>query len=340
MNLHPVKGLPWGLGVDAARRCGLATLLVATLILAVAPITGPANAQEKRLTIGYPGRDLNNLAPILAETRGFFREVGIAPHLSQMKSSIAQAGMVSGSVDYYGGFSSGILGAARGAPLVGIMVVVERPNFYLITRPEIRTVADLRGKALGVGSLGDTNDIISRKLLSHFGVNPDKEVTIMAVGDLPVRFAAMKSGAIQATTAVPPAPIQAKQMGFLNLAFAGDIVDLPLSGLSTTSAKLKAARSEAVAVTTAVLRGLLFIRNNRTETLAIMRQWLSMDQATAEAAYDLSIRSLSADGTCSPQGIQAWIEIAQQQGAKRQITPTEAVDFSPLREAQRALNLR
>lgn len=315
-------------------------VLLGLLSLIVLLVTGSVLAQEKHITIAYPGRDFNNLAPIVAETKGFFREVGISPTFTQMRSNVALTALIGGSVDYYGGFSSAILSATRGAPMVGILVVIERPNFYLISRPEIRTVADLRGKVLGVGALKDSNDIISRKLLAHFHMTPDKDVTIRAIGDLPVRMAAMNANVIQATTAPPPAPILAKQMGFPILAFAGDIMDLPLSGLSTSNAKIKAARNEVVSVISAVLRGLLFMRSNRQETLAIMQHWLKMDEATAQATYDSSIRSLSMDGTCSLQGIQAWIDEAWQQGSRRQILPTEAVDFGPLREVQKALNIR
>lgn len=315
-------------------------VLLTILGLMIFPVTRFAIAQEKHVTIAYPGRDFNNLAPIVAEAKGFFRHAGVSPAITQMRSNVALTAMIGGSVDYYGGFSSAILSAARGAPMVGILVVIERPNFYLITRPEIRAVADLKGKILGVGALKDSNDIISRKMLTHFNMAPDKDVVIRAIGDLPVRMAAMSSNVIQATTAPPPAPIMAKQMGFQVLAFAGDIVDLPLSGLSASTAKIKTARNEVVSVVTAVLRGLLFMRNNPQETVTIMKQWLKMDDATAQATYDLSIKSLSSDGTCSVQGIQAWIDEAGEQGSRRQILPTESVDFGPLQEVQKVLKIR
>jgi len=291
------------------------------------------------VVIGYVSRDLNNFPPLLAEAKGFFREAGIVLQLVQVRSTVGTAALLSGSIDYHTAFSSTIQRAMQGVPLKGLLTMVDKPNFYLVSRPEIRTVADLRGKIIGVGSLGTINYVVTQKVLAHFGVGPE-DATLMGVGDFPFRMAALKSGAIQATMAAPPAPIQAKEWGFNILAFAGDFVDLPLAGLSTTSSKIKTARSEVVSVITAILRGLQFIKTNRSETILLMQKLLKMEKTMAEAAYDLSIKSYSADGTASVKGIQNVIDMTPTPGASRPATPAQVVDFGPLREAQAVLGVR
>ncbi len=323
--------------VERMKKLLIFVLLLPVLFLGFHPDSG--NAQEKRVVVGYTARDLNNFPLFAAQAKGFFREVGINPELVQVRSTVGLAGLLTGSVDYNTSFSSAIRWAAQGSPVVGVMSMVDRPNFYLIVRPEIRNVTDLRGKAVGVGAVGAINDIITRKMLAHFGVGPD-EVTMMGIGDLPVRMAALRSGSIQATTAPPPAPIQAKEMGLNVLAFAGDIVELPLAGLSTTTAKLKSVRSEVVSIVTAVLRGLLFIRNRRQESVALMQKIFKMDRGAAEASYDLSVKSYSVDGSASLAGIQSVLDIGRTQAGNRRVTPSDVVDFGPLREAEAALGIR
>src|SRR5438034_436598 len=104
-----------------------------------------ARGQEKRIIICYVERDLNNLPPLVAEAKGYFREAGFATQIVQVRTAVSTAAILSGAIDYHTSFASTIQRAMQGAPLRGLLTMVERPNFYLVSRPEIRTVADLRG---------------------------------------------------------------------------------------------------------------------------------------------------------------------------------------------------
>jgi hypothetical protein len=139
--------------------------------------------------------------------------------------------------------------------------------------------------------------------------------------------------------AAPPAPAQAKEWGFNALAYAGDYVDLSLVGLATTTTKIKDSRSEVVAVLTAILRGLMFMKANRTETTVLIQKLLKMDKGLAENTYDLSIQSFSADGMASHRGLQNVIEMSSSRAMTRQLTAADVVDFGPLKEAQAALGI-
>src|SRR5438093_12773326 len=132
-----------------------------------------ARGQEKRIIFCYVERDLNNLPPLVAEAKGYFREAGFATQIVQVRTAVSTAAILSGAIDYHTSFASTI----QRAPLRGLLTMVERPNFYLVSRPEIRTVADLRGKIIGVGSLGSINSIIAHQVLAHHGI-PADAVTI------------------------------------------------------------------------------------------------------------------------------------------------------------------
>jgi ABC-type nitrate/sulfonate/bicarbonate transport system substrate-binding protein len=162
----------------------------------------------------------------------------------------------------------------------------------------------------------------------------------MAVGDTPLRMAALKSGTVQATMAAPPAPTQAKAWGFNVLAYAGDYMDLPLAGLATTTGRIKDSRAEVVSVVAAIVRGLVFMKDHRAETIALIQKLLKMEKSVAEATYDLSIQSFSSDGSVSAKGIQNIIQMSSAQVGGRQVVPSDVVDFGPLREAQAALGIR
>ena len=153
-------------------------------------------------------------------------------------------------------------------------------------------------------------------------------------------LAAVKSGAIHATLAGPPAPVQAKELGLNVLASAADTVDFPLAGLSTAVAKIRSNRAEVVAVLTAMMRGLLFVRSQRSEAIGLIQKLFGMERALAEAGYDQTLPAYSKDGTASARGIESVLEVARQGGGAKAVGINDVVDFSPLREAQSALKLR
>lgn len=317
-------------------RLAIAAVIALGQFIAIAS----APAQGKKLIIGYTARDLNNFPLFAAQARGFFKDAGREVELVQIRSNIGLSGLLGGSVDYYTSFSSAVtLAAQQGSPLVGIFSMIERPSLYMVTRPEIRAMTELKGKTIGLGSIGGITVTITRRMLASYGVNPS-EFTIVSSGDLPVRLAAVKSGAIHATLAGPPAPSQAKELGLNVLASAADTVDFPLAGLSAAVAKIRANRAEVVSVLTAMLRGLLFVRNQRSDAVGVIQKVFRMERELAEAGYDQTLPAYSKDGTASARGIESVLEVARQGGAAKQVTVNDVVDFAPLREAQGLLKLR
>ena len=313
-----------------------ATLLVVAIVVSIAPVL----AQEKKLIIGYTARDLNNFPLFVAQAKGFFKDVGKDVELVQIRSNIGLSGILGGSVDYYTSFSSAVtLAAQQGSPIVGIFSMIERPSLYMVARPEIRVMSDLKGKTVGLGSIGGITVTITRRMLAHYGVNAN-EFTIVSSGDLPVRLAAVKSGAIHATLAGPPAPTQARELGLNVLGSAADVVDFPLAGLSTSVIKIKTNRAEVVAVLTAMLRGLLFVHHQRADAISLVQKIFKMDRTHAGAGYDQTLKAYSKDGTASAKGIESVLEVARQQGVPKPVAVSDVVDFGPLREAQAALKLR
>ncbi len=297
-------------------------------------------AQEKKIIIGYTARDLNNFPLFAAQARGFFKDAGKEVEVVQIRSNIGLSGLLGGSVDYYTSFSSAVtLAAQQGSPVVGIFSMIERPSLYMVTRPEIRTMSELKGKTIGLGSIGGITVTITRRMLANYGISAS-EFTIVSSGDLPVRLAAVKSGAIHATLAGPPAPVQAKELGLNVLASAADTVDFPLAGLSTAVAKIRANRAEVVAILTAMLRGLLFVRNQRSEAVGLIQKVFRMDRELAEAGYDQTLPAYSKDGSASARGIESVLEVARQGGATKSVGVNDVVDFTPLREAQALVKLR
>jgi ABC-type nitrate/sulfonate/bicarbonate transport system substrate-binding protein len=134
--------------------------------------------------------------------------------------------------------------------------------------------------------------------------------------------------------------VQGKELGLNVLASAADSVDFPLAGLSTSLAKIRSNRAEVVAVLTAMLRGLLFVRSQRSEAIGLIQKIFRMERELAEAGYDQTLPAYSKDGTASAKGIESVLEVARQGGAVKSVGINDVIDFAPLREAQAAVKPR
>src|SRR5262249_54266714 len=106
-----------------------------------------------------------------------------------------------------------ISAVSGGADLAGIANMAQVYGFLLEVAREIKTTDDLRGKKVGVASIGGVSEIAARVVLRKNGLDPDKDVSIIAVGDARTAKSALQSGAIQATVLSPPSTLEVEADG-------------------------------------------------------------------------------------------------------------------------------
>ncbi len=300
-----------------------------------------AKAQQKRVLIGLPSMSLTDLPLAIAYKRGFYREEGVNVELIQIAGSPATAALVAGNVDYIAHTSRIVTMAARGGGVKLVFSHAIRPSFYLVTLPEIKAVKELKGLTVGISSFGGTSYRLTKITLEHFGLYPPRDVTLRALGQDSLRLAAMVGKSIQASLLAPDYVIKAKELGFKVLAYSGDVVELPMNGLGTTNRKLKEDRDEVRAVLRSVLRGLRFVHENASGSIAVISDWLKMTPANAATAYDLGVRIFSRDGTPSDKGLSLLLSITQEDlKSAKEISPSGVTDFSILKELQGELGIR
>ena len=91
-------------------------------------------------------------------------------------------------------------------------------DYWMLSRPEIKTAEQLKGGAVAISRFGSASDFIVRYALQRLGLVPVKDVAILQVGSLTERLAAMETNRVQATVLAPPAMYQAQMRGFNMLA--------------------------------------------------------------------------------------------------------------------------
>ena len=191
-----------------------------------------------KLTVSYSERVGSYLPLILAADQGIFKKHGLDPELVLLTGATGMSALISGQVQVAQiGGSEVVSAEAGGSDLVMSGNLGAVSSYVFIVTPEIQTLDDLRGKQVGISSVGGSADIATRTSMRHFGLDPDKDITIVAMGSLQNRTAGLRNGAIQAAPANPPDALILQREGFHSLF---NIADL---GIPTANATIVAQRS-------------------------------------------------------------------------------------------------
>jgi NitT/TauT family transport system substrate-binding protein len=311
------------------------TALLACFLL---PASGYAAA---KIRIGFPDLAAQFLPLPLGEAKGFFQDEGLQAEFIRIRPAISSAALVSGEIDYDAVIGNGIAAAIRGLPVRVVAAYVPAAPIALIVRPEIKSVADLRGKTIGLNTFGGALESIARLMFKHYGLDPDKEAKFLATGTIDSRFAAMKQGLTAATLGSPPIDFLGKKLGFVVLARAHELFSLPASGLVASVRKIKEKPDEVTRVIKAGIRANRYLQQNREATIQVMSAWLKIDKEIATVTYDSVVKAFNDDGSVSDSGLRLTIEEAKRVGkVEREISPTEVADLTILRDSQRELGIK
>jgi len=213
---------------------GVLALSVATLVLAaacggtaVAPSPSPtvggtvtATATPKpspfKLVVSYSNIIGDELPLWSTKEGGFFEQNALdIGELQSIASTQGVPALISNQVQVAQlGGSEAMSANAEGAELVVVAQLAGVYPFVLEVSASIKTTEDLKGKKVGVSSVGSSSDIATRAALKKMGLDPEKDVTIVPVGSAAQRTAAMLSGAIDAGVSQPPDSLAVEAKGF------------------------------------------------------------------------------------------------------------------------------
>ncbi len=265
----------------------------------------------------------NNYPSYFASWLGFYKEEGVDVAILQVAgaSKILEA-VVAGSADVGGGvYEQTIQMAAEGKPIVSFLSLLKSPNFAILGAPGILKLANLRGKNVGVTSLGSPSQFYLNYLLELAGVNPS-EVSTSTVGMGPRAMAAIEHGQVDAavlfgsaiTTLIARKPdmvILADTRTPEGLRAAFGVDDYPASCLLARREWLDSNRDTAKKIARAVLRALAWIREHSAEeVLARVPTEVRAGDAAAEvAAIRLAQPMYSTDGRINQESAEAVLAV-------------------------------
>ena len=276
----------------------------------------------------------------LAQKKGFLKEEGIEAEIIRMSSTVQVAALTSGEADYVTGMSA-LRGAIQGLPLKVIASYIQGSTQTLVARGDLKSVKELKGKTVVIGTPGGSPDRHARLIVRHFGLEPEKDVKFAPGGLTEGRLARLQQGLIDATVVPVPLDLQARKLGLNVLARAYEIFTYPEGGLVATTKKIREKPDEVRRVIRSGIKASRYIRTNRDGTIQFLMEWQRIDREIATGTYEYLSKAINDDGSVSESGLRLIIEeIKELAKVNREIPLSEVADFTILREAQKELGIK
>ena len=309
------------------------------VLLAIFVFRVSAHAADK-IRIGFSPVVSSVLFP-LALKKGFLKDEGIEAEVIQMTGNVPIAALASGELDYHTVLGTSVRGAIQGLSLRAVAFYSIGSQMVLVARGDLKSVKDLKGKTVAIGSPGGAPDTNGRRIVKHFGLEPDKDVKFAPGGGAEGNMVRVQQGLVDATVVAIPLDLRARKLGLNVLARGYEIFPYAGGGLATTTRKIKEKPEEIKRVIKAGIRASRHVRADREGTIQFLSEWQRGDREVATAAYEFLLKVNNEDGSMPEKGFRFLIEdIKESVKATREVSFNDVSDLSILREAQKELGIK
>jgi NitT/TauT family transport system substrate-binding protein len=251
----------------------------------------PAWAIEKLTAGAVGGPTATSWVYYIGQAKGYFAAEGIDLDFiyAQTAPGILQQ-LTGGSLDFVAttGLVEPIHAVDKGAPVIVLRILGQVSPYDLLAKPGIKSLKELKGKTVSLGGLVDISTIYFNRMMATQGLKPG-DWDVIVIGATGARFAALKSGAVDATLLLPPFNFHASAAGFPSLGLVIDTVkDLPFTGVETTREWAAAHRPLIAGLMRALDKSVAFFNDDahRQEALDIMNRTVKLDPADVVKSYD------------------------------------------------------
>jgi NitT/TauT family transport system substrate-binding protein len=296
--------------------------------------SGSAAAQKVR--VAMPAKSMTFLNFYVGDKFGIYKAEGLDVSLEVIKTDVGVAGMVAGEVDYTSAIGSAMRAAAAGVPIKAAMFTMDRVVVYMFARPSIRSIDELKGgKIVATTGLVATPTYAAKVMARAHGLNPDKDLTFIATGDVANSLAALQGGVADVAMLSVPFNFKAEELGFRSLGSAVDYLQTPFAGLGVSDAKIKNNPAQVKRMIRATLKSMEYTREqaNQEKVAALLMDEFKLDHKTATLSLRDIIKAFSKNGTTAEDAVKAEIkEIREQAKIKAEVSLSQVVDYKLLEE--------
>ena len=279
-----------------------APLIAAAIVVAscggTAPAAPPAAAGSSaaatpvaraKITVGYTSLSGTQLPAWVAKEKGFFDQNGLDVELVAIANGQAgTAAILAGEVQFLQIAVEPIQVDLTGnADIVYIVAPQTALTFKLFALPTITDPKQLKGAKVGITALGSVTNTAAKMAARNLGLDPDKDIELVVLNNIPNVLVGLKTGAIQAGILSSPTTIQAREAGMRELIDVSKLGKF-LTAWQATTRKFAAANPDVVRrYVRSLVQALAVEIQDPAETQRILGQYLKItDQAQLKESYN------------------------------------------------------
>jgi len=314
------------------------------LAVALLGLTPSAGAQEKKtvrlVTVSF---SWNSALPgAVALRKGYYKEQGLALESVFIRGGPAAiAALVSGDADFgsIGGAQAIMRSRARGLDVVIIGSISSAVNYVVIGAKGVKSLADLKGKIVGVTGAGAFSEFAMQTYLKRNKLEPGKDVTLRAVGNTTMRAVALENGLIAAAPFSPDDAVRLIAKGYPMIVNLGEALPIPETIIVARTELLAKYPETAKRFLKGLIQGIHFVKTNKADAIkAGYEAGLKGEPDIVNKAYDLFAPALTFDLSVGTEGLQQILDEDIRNGlVDKQMTVDKAVDTRILKLAQQEL---
>ena len=321
-------------------RSSRAWITLGALLLLVCLDLTQAGAQTlDKIRMGYSGTGINNYVIELGKRLGIFRRNNLELEVVYVNSgSLLNQALIASTFDVsLSQGSEAMLAKIRGADMRIAAVIANRFNHVYLSAPSITSIKQLKGKKVAVSRFGSGSHFQTNLALRDGGIDPDKDVTILQIGNSGSRIAAILSGVVDGTIMAADFVPKAKREGFNVLVDLADTnIEYPFLSINMMGSYLD--RNQRLAK--ALIKGLSeSIRALQTDPvnakIAIRTALKTNDAETVDYALVRSARVLDARPFPTPGGIQTVLDELGKEAKGKNFKFEDFVDLRALKELEK-----
>lgn len=318
------------------------SLIVAWLALA-SGAAAQAQAPLDRIVIAYPSRSIASVDLYIGQERGFFRQEGLLADVVQVRGNIGVTALLSGDAHAVNNVGTVIRAIERSELPVKVMSQSLKKNlFWLVTKPEIKSLAELKGKTFGTTTFGGAQHLAGLRLLHKAGLDTDKDITMVIGGDVPAQLQSLISGTIHLAALSPPTVILARDKFKLRI-HGSTLDDLPnlQNGLAFTEKLLREKRDLVKRILRARARAHRYLMENERGTAEVLAKYLNVDMAVALESYKLARPAFTTNGLPTDKEVEDFLRAEVDVLKLKEPVPAAKIfDFSLQREVNQELGIK
>ncbi len=300
-------------------------------------------AQDRKLDklrVGGGSASATQMSLWLAKEGNYYEKHGLNVEVISIPgSSLAIQAMLSGELPIIQAGGAGPIQAnLSGTDTVIIATVVKKFNWWIFSQPNITRMEDLKGKVFGTTRFGTQSDLASRIALRRFGIDPERDVTMVQTGGPAETVGAMVAGKVHAAAITPPATLQAKKVKLRELYDLSKLdMEYHVNGLVTTRKFIKSSEDVVRRFLMAYIEGA--VRGQRDKAFAMKtmgKYFRSDDLEMLEETYELIIKT-GFTVPPYPAGIASLLQDLEKQNPKAKgAKPEDFADSRLVRELEQS----